>query len=151
MDQPTSARKPSPRWRWRSWDRESWYISIVQPTRCIIFEFIEYQSACCGGSFRPSSGVQDCTHSIRYMSYSLLASSQLTFMTYNWGYLYSLELLMMDGKTSETWRVIFNKLENYASGWFYYRNISRCTIPWPSKQSVSSVSLYITGLNKEWT
>jgi hypothetical protein len=27
---------------WRSWDRTSWYISIVKTTRCTIFEFIEY-------------------------------------------------------------------------------------------------------------
>jgi hypothetical protein len=31
--------------------------------------------------------------------------------------MYSLEFLMMDGKTC---RVIFNKLENCASSWFYY-------------------------------
>ena len=33
------------------------------------FEFIEYYSTCFGRSFRPSSGVQDCTYSTRYMSY----------------------------------------------------------------------------------
>jgi len=69
---------------WPSCDRASWYISVVKPTRCTIFEFIEYHSTCFGRSFRPSSGVQDCTHSIRYMSYSLLASSHLTCMTYTW-------------------------------------------------------------------
>jgi len=36
-------------------------------------------------------------------------------------------------RPSETCRVIFNKLENCASSWFYYRNISRCTVPWMSK------------------
>ena len=46
------------------------FISIVKPTRCTVFEFIEY-STCFGQSFRPSSGVQDCTYSIRYMSYRL--------------------------------------------------------------------------------
>ena len=56
---------------WRSWDRASWYISIVKPTRRTIFEFIEYHPTCFGRCFRPSSGVQDCTHSIRYMSYRL--------------------------------------------------------------------------------
>ena len=35
-------------------------------------------------------------------------------------------------RPTETCRVIFNKLENYASSWFYYRNISRCTVPWSS-------------------
>ena len=47
-------------------------LSIEKPTRCTIFEFIEYHSMCFGRSFRPSSGVQDCTHSISYMSYKLV-------------------------------------------------------------------------------
>jgi len=46
-------------------------ISTVKPTRFTIFEFTEYHSTCFGRSFRPSAGVQDCTHSIRYMSYRL--------------------------------------------------------------------------------
>jgi len=54
------------------WDHASWYISIVKSTRCTIFEFIEYHSACFGRSFCPSSGVQDCALSIRYMSYRLV-------------------------------------------------------------------------------
>jgi hypothetical protein len=57
---------------WRSWDRESWYISTVKPIRCTIFEFIEYRSTCFGRSFSPSLGVQDCTHSIRYTSMSYM-------------------------------------------------------------------------------
>jgi hypothetical protein len=36
-------------------------------------------------------------------------------------------------RPSETCRVIFNKLENCASSWFYYRNISRCMVTWTSK------------------
>jgi len=38
------------------------------------FEFIEYHSTCFGRPFRPSSGVQDCTYSIKYtrMSYRLV-------------------------------------------------------------------------------
>jgi hypothetical protein len=47
-------------------------VSIVKPTRCIIFEFIEYHSTCFGRPFRPSSEVQDCTHKIRYTSYRLV-------------------------------------------------------------------------------
>jgi hypothetical protein len=47
-------------------------ISVVKPSRRAIFQFIEYHSTCFGRSFRPSSGVQDCTHSIRYMSYRLV-------------------------------------------------------------------------------
>jgi len=41
----------------RSWDRASWYISIVKPTRCTIFDYIEYHSTCFGRSFRPLTGV----------------------------------------------------------------------------------------------
>jgi hypothetical protein len=46
-------------------------ICTVKPTGSSIFEFIEYHSTCFRRSFRPSSGVQDCTHRIRYMSYRL--------------------------------------------------------------------------------
>jgi len=55
-------------------------ISVVKPTRCKFFEFIEYKSTWFGGSFRPSSGVQDCTHSIKYVIQVswLLASKQST-------------------------------------------------------------------------
>jgi len=37
-----------------------------------VFGFIEYHSTCFGRSFRPSSGVQDCTHGSRCMSYKLV-------------------------------------------------------------------------------
>jgi len=75
-------------------------VSVVKPTRCTIFEFIEYHSTCFGRSFHSSSGVQDCTYSIRCVSYRLvnclktgtkwngssiscpLLKSQLTCMTY---------------------------------------------------------------------
>jgi hypothetical protein len=71
---------------WRLWDRASWYISIVKPTRAQFFEFIDYHSTCFGWSFRASSGVQDCTYSIRYTLCRfvdcLLASSQRTCKTY---------------------------------------------------------------------
>jgi len=36
-----------------------------------MFEFIEKHSTCFGRSFRPTSGIQDCTQIIRYMSYRL--------------------------------------------------------------------------------
>ena len=49
--------------------------------------------------------------------------------------MYSLRLLMMDGKT-ETCRVLFQNKINLrycASGWFYYRIILRCTVRQTSK------------------
>jgi hypothetical protein len=146
---------------WRSWDRATWCISMVKLSRCTIFEFIGYHSTYFGRSSRPSSGVQDCTHSIRYMSNRLvdcllagtssiscpLASSQLTIwhipdavctvLNSLWRKSWtrddeSLELLMMNRKTPDTRRVIFNKLDNCASSWFYYRNVphTRSAVRW---------------------
>jgi len=37
-------------------------VSIVKPTRCTIFEFIECHFTCFGPSFRPSSGVRETVH-----------------------------------------------------------------------------------------
>jgi hypothetical protein len=121
------------------WKTEVKGIYIVKPTRCTIFKFIEHHSTCFGWSFCPLSGVLDCTHSIRYMSYRLadclLASIQLTCRTYTWCCLHSLELPMMDEKTVRNMQsVIYNKLKKCASSWFYYKNISWCTVPWSSKQ-----------------
>ena len=44
----------------------------VKPTRCTISQIyfiLEQHSTCFGRSLRPSSGVSNCTHSIRYMFY----------------------------------------------------------------------------------
>ena len=76
----------------------------------------------------------------RYMSYSLcwqLASKQSAWpvwhipiavctMLYSWWWTEEL---------SETCRVLFQKIiwEIGASRWFYYKNISRCTVLWTSK------------------
>ena len=55
-------------------ERESFTsLSIVKPTRCTSFSnlfyfILVYHSTCFGQSFHPSSGVQDCTYSNRYMS-----------------------------------------------------------------------------------
>jgi len=76
------------------------------------------QSTCFGRSFRPSSGAQDCSYSNRHMlnscCYLLLAGMRWNSMssisspqaagsssclTYACCCMYSLELLMMDGKT----------------------------------------------------
>jgi hypothetical protein len=96
-------------------------------------------------SLRPSSGVQDCTYSIRCMSYRFfgcllagmrwnwlssisfpLASSYRTCMTYTWCCMYSLRLLMMDGeRPSETCRALFQNKINFrycTSSWFYGRS-----------------------------
>ena len=56
---------------WCLEDRASWYIRITKPTRCTNFSnlFLEWNSACFGQSGCPSSGIQHCTRSDRYMSY----------------------------------------------------------------------------------
>jgi hypothetical protein len=83
-------------------------IFIAKPTRCTISQIyfiLEQHSTCFGWSLRPSSGVYDCTHSIRYMSYRFcgcllartfplagtipLASSHRTCMTYTWCCMYT--------------------------------------------------------------
>ena len=48
-------------------------ILIIKPTRCTNFSnlFLEQNSSCFGQFLCPSSGVQHCTHSNRYMSYRL--------------------------------------------------------------------------------
>jgi hypothetical protein len=74
-------------------------IPTVKPTRCTSctnFFIFEYHSTRFGRSFRPSSGVQDCTYSIRYMSYTCCC-------------MYSLELLMMDGKNVQNMKSSIQK------------------------------------------
>ena len=50
----------------------------------------------------------------------------------------------LDRAATGTGRVIFNKLENCASSWFYYRNISRCTVPWTSKAIIYLTALKVS-------
>ena len=98
-----------------SGDRASWYISIVKPTRCTIFRvhwisrymfrtvfpsivrssrlYIQHQVYVIQVPWLLASG-----HEMELIS-DPLASSQLICMTYIWRCMYSLELLMMDGKT----------------------------------------------------
>ena len=114
---------------WRSWDRASWYISIVKPTRCTIFRVYWISIYMFRMVFPPI--ISSCRLYIQRQVYVIqvswllasrhemgsisfpLASSQRNCMTYTWRCMYSLELLMMDGKTSETCRVIFNELEEF--------------------------------------
>ena len=47
------------------------FISTVKPTRCTNVSnlfYLEWHFTCFGRSFRPSSGVQDCTYSNRHLS-----------------------------------------------------------------------------------
>ena len=123
--------------------------SIAKPTRCTIFEFIEYHSTCFGRSFRPSSGVQDCNtqHQVYVIQVSwLLVNGHLVPANKQPTNLYDIYLMLCvtvlnswwwTERPSETCKVIFNKLENCASSWFYYRNMSRCTVPWTSNHEIN--------------
>jgi len=106
---------------WRSWDRASWYISIVKPTRCTIFEFIEYHSTCFLRSFRPSSGVQDCTYSVKYMSYRFIDCLLAGTRSYP---LYVQSWTPDDGRKDRPKHVEWYSInsKNCESFWFYYRN-----------------------------
>ena len=89
-------------------------ISTVKPTRCTNVSnlfILERRSTFFGQSFHPSSAVQDCTYSNRHLSNGyccLLASGYLLVSRYPLASrqqclydsnVYSLELLMTDGKT----------------------------------------------------
>ena len=111
------------------------------------FEFIEYHSTCFGRSFRPSSEVQDCTYSVRNMSYRFVdyllagtrwnsitcASKQSTNVYDIFLTLYVQSWIPDDGRKDRPKYVerysINSEKKNCASSWFYYRNISRCTVP----------------------
>jgi len=101
---------------WRSWHRASWYISTVKPTSCTIFKFIEYHSTCFGRSFRPSSGVQDCTYIIRYMSYRFV-DCMLPVTRWNCSFV----SWPLDRPKHVEWDSINSK--NCASSWIYYRSV----------------------------
>jgi len=86
-------------------------IPIVKSTRCTNVSnlfILEWQCICFGRPFRPSSAVQDCTYSNRHLSnrycyllasgYPLAAVSSIC-LTNAFCCMYSLVLLMMDGKS----------------------------------------------------
>ena len=65
-----------------------------------------------------------------------LASSHRTCVIYIWYCMYSLRLLIWMERPSKTCRVLFQNKTNLrycTCGWFYYRNILRCTVLQTSK------------------
>ena len=103
------------------WHRE-WFFNLTFIGPCIANIFAKYnqqdakfhnlfisvrRSTCCRRVFRPSSGAQNCTYSVRYWSdrycYLLLAArlaaGSSNGLTNTWRCMCSFELLMMDGKT----------------------------------------------------
>ena len=129
----------------------------MNPTRCTIsriYFILEQHSTCFGLSLRPSSGVYDYTYSVRYMSYRfcgcLLAETRWNSFSFPaskrseisvWHIPHAV-CIVLDSwwwteRQSETCRVLFQNKINLrycASGWFYYRNILRCTVLQTSNQ-----------------
>ena len=114
-------------------------ILVIKPTRCTNFSnlFLEQNSTCFGQYLCPPSAVQQCTHSISicHTDYTdcLLASGQavsITCMTYAYCCVYSARLLMMDRDTVRNMQSFIPKinLRNQCISFFYYKNISRCTV-----------------------
>jgi hypothetical protein len=91
---------------WLSWDRASWYFSVVKPIRCTIFR-VYWISLYMFRTVFPSI-IRNLRLYTQHQVYVIrernstsypLASSQLTCMTYTWCCVYSLVFLMMDGET----------------------------------------------------
>ena len=89
---------------------------------------LERHSTCFGRFLRPSSRVQDCAYSIRYISYRfcgcLLANIHRTSVTYTWCFTYSFRLLMMDRET-ETCRIFYVYGSVYHNK--FYEITNRCS------------------------
>ena len=125
-------------------------------------------STCFGRSFRPSSGVRDSTHTIRYMSYRFV-DCMLTGTRWNRFHLvstskfstnlYDIYLMLCvqywtpdDGRKDRPKHVEWYSInsKNWASSWFYYRNISRCTVPWTSRICVLPAELMYVFMMLQW-
>jgi hypothetical protein len=89
---------------WQKKKKPYIFISIVKTNSCTasqIYFILEQHSTCFGRSFRQSSGVYDCTYSIRYKSYRFcdcfLADAVCTVLDSWW----------WTERPSETCRVLF--------------------------------------------
>jgi len=116
-----------------------WEILIIKPTRCTNFSnlFFEWKSTYFRQFLCPSSGVFHCTHSSGICDTGLLTARAVSKPVSH------IPLLCVQWKNSSWWteelsetcRVLFQKWiwEISASSWFYYKNLSRCTVSWTSK------------------
>jgi len=136
--------------------------STTKMLRFSIFLFLYDAVHVSDGFFRPSSGVQNCTYSVRYLSdqycYLLLAwpwcsirlsAGSSVGLTNTWRCMCSFELLMMDGKTrlKHVERLTeINKLRNVASCWLYSANILAMHGPMNVKLMTISY-LWVLGLS----
>jgi len=78
-----------------------------------------------------------------YVIQVMLTAVSITCMTYTMAVYIELDSWWRIENLSETCRVLFQKQirEISASRWFYYKNISRCTVLWMSNNWVCSTSL----------
>ena len=131
----------------KHWTMKAFFFSeFVGP--CIASVFAEYnqkdatfhtmfisvwRSTCFRRFFRPSSGAQNCTYSVRYLSdrychlpLACLPAGSSIGLTNTWNCMCNFEFLMMDGKTrlKHVERLTeINKLWTVASCWLYSVNI----------------------------
>ena len=106
---------------------------------------------CFGRSFRPSSGVQDCTYSYRHLSnrYSCLLASKQTAVSV-WQMLVAVCTVLNSWwrteRSSETCRVSLQNKINFwyigASNWFYYRNSLHFSEPEESSHSAQQPATF---------
>ena len=74
----------------------------------------------------------------------LLASCQQTCMTYTVAVCIVKNSWWWTEELSETCRVLFQKQiwEIGASSWFYYKNLSRCTVTWTSNSELKYAAIF---------
>jgi len=117
-----------------------WYTRTVQPTRCNVSQFISVRrSTCFRRFFRPSSGAQNCTYSIRYWSdqycYLLLAWLAVLVWQIPDPVCTVLSSWWWTENPSETCRASYrNKLWNVASCWLYCANIMATCLHWKNEE-----------------
>jgi len=139
--------------------RESITVLIIKPTRCTNFsnKFLEKDSICFEQFLCPSSGVFHCIHSNGVCHTILLTVCEQDqngsgFPSWSCSQAVSkpvwhIPLLCTvknswrwTEKLSETCRVLFQKFiwGISASSWFYYKDLSRSTVTWTSKKSITT-------------
>ena len=106
-------------------------VTLSIPRSCSLYTQQWYMSYRLADSLRED---QDGTGS----DLILLASCRQTCMTYTIAMCTVKNSWRWREKLSETCRVLFQKYiwEITASSWFYYKNLSRCTVTWTSKEGL---------------
>ena len=125
---------------WHSEDRATWYILVIKPTRCtnsqIYFWNRNLHFSDRFSDHHQESSTVHTAIGICHTGFAdcLLAGSGWYTVLDSWWWTENLP---------ETCRVLFQKYiwEIDPSRWFYYKNISRCTIFWMSNSTEQSVTI----------